>query len=74
VSEWISVEERRPELYKDVLVTDGERQWVASLTIDTPAVWSASHPDYRRVPRNEYGAPYLTVSIPKRWMPLPPVP
>ena len=70
--EWISVE-FKPPVYTDILVTDGERCWVAT-TFNELDVFLASHPDYKRHPKNEYGAPFITHSIPTHWMPLPEAP
>jgi len=67
--EWINIE-NKPPVYKDILVTDGERCWVAS-TFDNLDVFLASHPDHNREPRNKYGAPFITYSKPTHWMPLP---
>ncbi len=67
--EWISVK-NKPPTYKDILVTDGERCWVAQ-TFDNLDVFLASHPDYKRESENKYGAPYITLSRPIHWMPLP---
>lgn len=69
---WIKVETKPPS-YKDILVTDGERCWVAN-TFDNLDVFITCHPDYNREPKNEYGAPYLTNARPTHWMPLPELP
>jgi len=68
--EWISVS-KPPKEFEDVLVSDGERQWVASYFKN---VWMASHPDHKRKKNNEYGCPYSVLSIPTHWMPLPTLP
>ncbi len=70
---WISLKLKSPKDYVDVLVTDGERCWVATYfkTISGSPVWLASHPDYRRKPENEYGVPFLTHSSPTHWIDLP---
>lgn len=71
MSNWISCKDRLPSTYQDVLVTDGERYWVASIHEEKLQFWLASHPDYRRSPRNEFGCPFATFSVPTHWMPLP---
>ena len=68
---WIKCSERLPDPYKDVLVTDGEKCWVASISDLSYKVFLASHPDYKRETQNEYGAPFITYSTPTHWMPLP---
>lgn len=70
INDWISLLDYVPLSYSDVLVTDGERCWVAQ-TGDNLNVFLASHPDYERYPKNEYGAPFLTHSKPTHWMELP---
>lgn len=67
--EWISVKDK-PESYKDILVTDGERCWVAQM-FNIHDIFLVSHPDHNRNPKNEYGAPFITYSKPTHWMPLP---
>ncbi len=67
---WIKCSDIMPSSYTDVLVTDGERQWVAS-TFNNLEIFLASHPDHGRQPANEFGAPFITNSIPKYWMLLP---
>ena len=71
--EWISVNDKKPPSYTDILVTDGEKCWVAQ-TFDNLDVFLASHPDYKKNPENKYGAPYATVAKPTCWMPLPDLP
>jgi uncharacterized protein DUF551 len=87
---WISLKEKLPKEYEDVLVTDGTRQWVASFMIGCDiTVWQcgASHPDYKRYPKDEdcpysvscqhdstYGHSFSTVAEPTHWMPLPDAP
>lgn len=71
-SHWISVKEK-PDTSKDVLVTDGERCWVA-FTFNEFDVFLASHPDYKRKNENEYGSPFVTSCRPTHWMPLPETP
>jgi hypothetical protein len=68
--DWIKLSDKKPNSYTDVLVTDGERQWVA-YTFESLEIFLASHPDHKRTPANEFGTPYITNSIPKYWMPLP---
>lgn len=70
--EWISVKDkdRKPPSYKDILLTDCIRQWVGQ-TFDNLDIYLASHPDYDRYPKNEYGANFITYSKPTHWMPLP---
>ncbi len=70
MSEWINVLDKLPEDFQDVLVTDGEKCWVAQ-TFDNIDIFLASHPDHNRYPRNEYGAPFTTHAKPTHWMPLP---
>jgi hypothetical protein len=66
---WISVKEKPPS-YVDILLTDKERMWVGQ-TFDNLDIFLASHPDYKRTPKNEHGAPFITYSKPTHWMPLP---
>jgi len=73
MSEWISVKDKKAPSGKDVLVTDEERCWVAQ-TWDEVDIFLASHPDYKRMPENEWGIPFTTYSKPTHWMPLPPPP
>lgn len=71
---WISVRDiRKPHAYKDILLTDGVCQWVG-YTFDDLDIFLASHPDYKREPKNEYGAPFITYARPTHWMPLPHMP
>ena len=72
MSEWINVKDKPPS-YKDILVTDGEKCWVAQ-TFDNLDIFLASHPDYEREPKNKYGAPFTTYAKPTHWMPLPEAP
>lgn len=69
---WISVKVK-PPTYKDILVTDGEKCWVAQ-TVDHTDVFLASHPDYKRMEKNQFGCPYITYSKPTHWMELPEIP
>ncbi len=68
--QWIKCSEQKPPSYTDILVTDGNKCWVAQ-TFDNLNVYLASHPDYNREPKNEYGVPFMTYSKPIHWMPLP---
>lgn len=71
---WISVKDAPPS-YTDVLVTDGERIWVAQKYDGGDSyVFLASHPDYKRKPENEFGMPFSTRSQPTHWMQLPEFP
>lgn len=72
MSEWISVKDR-PPAYTDILVTDGERCWVAQTFHDLD-MFLASHPDHGRDAKNQYGCQYTTYSRPTHWMPLPEMP
>ncbi len=66
--EWIHIKSCVPEENKDVLVTDGISSWVSFFY---NGAWIASHPDYRKDKGNEYGCPYLVLSNPTHWQPLP---
>ena len=63
----------KPESYTDVLVTDGERQWVA-YTFDNINIYLASHPDYDKETKNQFAAHFITIAKPTYWMPLPTLP
>jgi Protein of unknown function (DUF551) len=71
--DWISLKSRKPKSYQDILLTDGTRQWVGQ-TFDNLDIYLASHPDYNREPKNEYGSPFITHSKPTHWMNLPSLP
>lgn len=72
---WISCIDQLPTSYTDVLVTDGERIWVAQKYDGGDSyVFLASHPDYKRKPENEYGMPFSTRSQSTHWMELPKLP
>lgn len=66
--QWINVRQQLPKENQDVLISDGQKQWVASFFNN---IWLSSHPDYKRNPHNEYGCPYVVLSKPTHWMPLP---
>jgi len=69
--EWISVEDALPGDDEDVLVCDDERQWVA---FQNNMTWFVSHPDYGRKQNNEFGCPFLVISVPTHWRPLSKLP
>ncbi len=71
--EWIKLSDQKPESYKDILLTDGIRQWVGQ-TFDNLDIFLASHPDHNRDPKNDYGAPFITNSKPTHWCELPNAP
>jgi hypothetical protein len=70
---WISIQDKNPPDYTDILVTDGVRCWVAHTCVNLD-IFLASHPDYKRNPENEYGVPFITQSRPTHWIPLPSFP
>ncbi len=77
MNDWINVKDRLPEQYKNVLVGDQENIWVAYLhKCDDTKIWWAFNPDYKSKFWNENfpASPYLTVSLPTYWMPLPSLP
>ena len=72
--EWISIKDRLPKQYENVLVSDKKSTWVASLQkVKEKNIWWAANPDYKREywDGNFPAMPYLTVCSTSHWMPLP---
>ena len=57
---WIKCSDQKAPSYIDILVSDGERCWIAQ-TFDNIDVFFD----------NSYGAPFIKYAKPTHWMPLP---